>query len=189
MKDDEPRFRRWLAGQALRSDDTGRLARRAARGVVYFSNADDPSTRVAVWAARLEWRLTDTGTRKRASLSRRSGAVCPTGDDGCGHPLSVHDDTKDGDNMGPCSTPGCDCPGGFAGDPADEESSKAARRGRTNRSRVCPGCRDAVTNPVRLVSRDGASKRTTYWHGGCLLDSSGPGRTRATLAGRLRMAR
>lgn len=35
--------------------------------------------------------------------------VCADGD--CNHPAGMHGDTDDGDNMGACSAPGCDCDG------------------------------------------------------------------------------
>jgi HK97 family phage prohead protease len=72
----------------------------------------------------------------RSALERSTDGTVACANDGCGHMASVHEDTDDGDNMGACSTPDCDCPGfedpdgtpTGGGDPADDESSKAAAK-------------------------------------------------------------
>jgi HK97 family phage prohead protease len=64
--------------------------------------------------------------RSRRERADNESDVCPA-EPGCDHPASVHEDTDEGDNMGPCTTPGCDCPGVLVGgeDPGEDESAKA----------------------------------------------------------------
>jgi HK97 family phage prohead protease len=99
----------------------------------------NPETGTLELAGRKGWVMGNEAERKRevarlrARLSVRSRGTksCPA-TPSCGHPATVHEDVDEGDNIGPCSTPGCDCPGalnngGEEGDPGENESAKRAQ--------------------------------------------------------------
>jgi hypothetical protein len=170
-------FKKWLAKRWVGSSDTSRLARMVARGEVTFDGSDDPETRSMIFRANLEWRC----EQAKSSPRRRAGKVCP----GCQHPTNVHGNTEEADNVGPCGTPGCDCPGvpdgGLGEDPADNESSKPRRRRplpvtgksrsvRRQASPVCPHCR-RPGGDLQLKS-DKRGQSGTY-HRVCFADMRG----------------
>lgn len=75
-------------------------------GVVLFDGVEDLAVREAAmneYAERLaHWQQEFASTPSDTT-------VCADGD--CNHPAGMHGDTSDGDNMGACSAPGCDCDG------------------------------------------------------------------------------
>lgn len=53
--------------------------------------------------------LSDESASGSETFAPSDTTVCADGD--CNHPGGMHADTDDGDNMGACSAPGCDCDG------------------------------------------------------------------------------